>query len=100
MSQVLLTLIARPDVEDVVVDWLLDRDDLSGFTSVAARGHSRAHGRFSLAEQVTGHQRSVVFHVQIESTLADPLLAAMRSELCGLGLRYWLVPLLESGAIE
>ena len=100
MNDLLLTLIAPPDVEEVVIDWLLGRDELSGFTGEAAWGHSREHGQFSLVEQVTGRQRRAVFHLQIDSAQAEPLISAMRDELSGLGLRYWLVPLLDSGAIE
>ncbi len=51
MNNVLLTLIARPDAEEIVIDWLLGRDELSGFTGEAAWGHSREHGRFSLVER-------------------------------------------------
>ncbi|MDG4867999.1 DUF3240 family protein [Guyparkeria sp. 1SP6A2] len=99
MNDVLLTLIARPDVEEVVVDWLLGRDELSGFTGEAAWGHSREHGQFNLVEQVTGRQRRAVFHLKIESAQAEALIEAMRDELAGLGLRYWLVPMLDSGVI-
>ncbi|WP_372592364.1 DUF3240 family protein, partial [Guyparkeria sp.] len=58
------------------------------------------HGQFNLVEQVTGRQRRAVFHLQMASAQAEPFIAAMRDELSGLGLRYWLVPLLDSGAIE
>ena len=100
MTDVLLTLIARPDVEEIVIDWLLGREELSGFTGEAAWGHSREHGRFSLVEQVTGRQRRAVFHLKLEQSQAGPLLDAMRDELAGLGLRYWVVPLLGHGVIE
>lgn len=99
MTDVLLTLIARPDVEELVVDWLLVRDELSGFTGEVAWGHSREHGRFNLVEQVTGRQRRAVFHLEIESDQAQSLIQAMRDELAGLGLRYWLVPVHDSGEI-
>ncbi|MFI9651886.1 DUF3240 family protein [Guyparkeria sp. GHLCS8-2] len=99
MNDVLLTLIARPDAEEIVIDWLLGRDELSGFTGEAAWGHSREHGRFNLVEQVTGRQRRSIFHLKLEQDAAAPLLEAMRDELAGLGLRYWIVPLLDSGAI-
>lgn len=99
MTDVLLTLIARPDVEEIVIDWLLGREELSGFTGEAAWGHSREHGRFSLVEQVTGRQRRAVFHLKLDQQEAGPLLEAMRDELAGLGLRYWLVPMLDSGVI-
>lgn len=99
MNNVLLTLIARPDAEEIVIDWLLGRDELSGFTGEAAWGHSREHGPFNLVEQVTGRQRRSIFHLQIESAQAEPLLEAMRDDLSGLGLRYWLVPMLDHGVI-
>lgn len=99
MNDVLLTLIARPDVEETVIDWLLDREELAGFTGEAAWGHSRDHGHFSLVEQVTGRQRQAVFHLELEHDQAGRLLGAMRDELPGLGLRYWLVPLLDHGVI-
>jgi hypothetical protein len=96
---VLLTIIARPDVEETVIDWLLDREELAGFTGEAAWGHSRDHGRFNLVEQVTGRQRQAVFHLKLEQDQAGPLIEAMRDELAGLDLRYWLVPLLDHGVI-
>ena len=100
MKPMLLTLIARPDVEEVVIDWLLGREELTGFTGQAAYGHSSEHGGFSLVEQVTGRQRRAMFHVQIDEGQADALLAAMRGELAGLGLRYWLTPMVATGVIE
>ena len=100
MKPMLLTLIARPDVEEVVIDWLLGRGELTGFTGQAAYGHSREHGGFSLVEQVTGRQRRAMFHVQIDEGEVESLLAAMREELAGLGLRYWLTPMRETGVIE
>lgn len=96
---VLLTVIARPDVEEMLIDWLLGREELSGFTGEAAWGHSREHGRFNLVEQVTGRQRRAVFHLKLDQEEAGPLIEAMRDELSGLGLRYWLVPMLDHGVI-
>lgn len=96
---VLLTIIARPDVEEILIDWLLGREELSGFTGEAAWGHSREHGRFNLVEQVTGRQRRAVFHLKLDHDEAGPLIEAMRDELSGLGLRYWLVPMLDHGVI-
>lgn len=100
MKPMLLTLIARPDVEEVVIDWLLGREELTGFTGQAAYGHSREHGGFNLVEQVTGRQRRAMFHVQLDEAEVESLLAAMRDELAGLGLRYWLTPMHATGVIE
>lgn len=96
----LLTLIARPAAEERVVDWLLDREDLTGFTSEKAYGHSREHGGFDLVEQVTGRQRRALFRVQLSAEEAESLIAAMREELKGASLRYWLTPIHDAGVIE
>ena len=43
MDQCLLVLIASPSIENAVVDWLLDRNDIPGFTSAPISGHGPAH---------------------------------------------------------
>lgn len=100
MNPVLLILIAPPELEESLVDWLLARDELSGFTGQPAFGHSRAHGGFSLVEQVTGRQRRITYHVQTDEQTARTLLAALRADLAGAGIRYWLQPLIEAGRID
>ena len=41
-----------------------------------------------------------MFHVQIDAAQVESLLAALREELAGLGLRYWLTPMHAAGVIE
>lgn len=100
MGAVLLILIAPPELEESLVDWLLAREEISGFTGQPAYGHSRSHGGFSLVEQVTGRQRRVMYQVQTDEPTARSLLEALRRDLAGAGLRYWLAPLLEAGPLD
>ena len=100
MKPMLLTVIASPEVEEVVIDWLLAREELTGFTGQAAFGHSREHEAFSLVEQVTGRQKRAVFHLQVDEARARALIEAMRGDLAGMGLRYWLVPMADAGVID
>jgi hypothetical protein len=97
MSEVILMLVVPPELEETVIDWLLAREEISGFTGQTVYGHSREHGGFSLVEQVTGRQRRVMFQVQTDETTARALLAALGGDLSGAGIRYWVVPVVAAG---
>lgn len=99
MTDVLLVLITPPDLEEPLVDWLLARTEISGFTGLPAYGHNRDHGGYSLLEQVSGRQRRAIFQVRTGADTAQSLLAALRAELPGAGLHYWVLPLLEAGRL-
>ena len=99
MTPMLLILVAPPDAEETVIDWLLAQEGITGFTGHHGFGHSIEHGRFSLAEQVTGRQARVLFYIDTTAGVAQPLLECLRTGLAGLGLHYWLLPLAETGRI-
>ena len=98
-QEVLLVLIASPGVEDALVDWLLARDELSGFTTQRIEGHSAAHQHLSIAEQVAGRKRQVMFHLHAPYQTARALVGALRREFEGAGLHYWLMPVLDAGSL-
>ena len=100
MTPALLILVAAPESEETVIDWLLAQASIGGFTGYRGFGHSVEHGRFSLAEQVTGRQDRVMFHVETDTAAAALLLERLREDLAGVGLRYWLVPLAGAGHID
>ena len=99
-QEVLLVLIASPGVEDALVDWPLARDELSGFTTQRIEGHSAAHQHLSIAEQVAGRKRQVMFHLHAPYQTARALVGALRREFEGAGLHYWLMPVLDAGSLE
>jgi len=100
MSECLLVIIATPSIEESVVDWLLERKEISGFSSTRIDGHGSRHSDLSLAEQVTGRQRKVMFHVHAECEQSRLLLTDLKQAFSGAGLHYWLMPLLEAGQID
>lgn len=69
MNQCLLAIVIAPESEDTLIDWLLSRADVNGFTSSRVNGHGSL-GELTLAEQVTGR-----------------------------GLYYWLMPVMETGEL-
>lgn len=100
MDEVLLTLITVPDIEETLVDWLLARDDISGFSSGAISGHGTQHARLSMAEQVSGRQRQALIQIQAPRATAETLLEELKRDFAGTGIHYWMAPLLAAGHLE
>jgi hypothetical protein len=100
MDEYLLVLIVTPTIENAMVDWLLDREDVSGFTSMPINGHGASVHSLTAAEQVAGRQRQIMFQLHLSKATADALVDALRRAFGGSGMHYWLTPLLASGHLQ
>ena len=98
MSDCLLTLIATPELEERLIDWLLESGH-EGFTTSPCHGHGVHPARLSAAEQVAGRQRRVAFWIQEPEEQARAIVARLAESFGGAGLHYWLVPVSEAGRI-
>ncbi|MGD8937450.1 MAG: DUF3240 family protein, partial [Thiogranum sp.] len=78
MDQCLLVLIVTPTIENAVVDWLLERDDVPGFTSAPINGHGASAHSLTAAEQVAGRQRQIMFQLHLPMTTAEAVVEALR----------------------
>jgi len=96
----LLNLVAAPAIEDALVDWLLGWPGLSGFTSVPVSGHGSSVHSMSVAEQVAGRRRQVLFQCHLSREQAVDLVAGLRADFAGSGLHYWVVPVLDAGHLN
>ena len=96
-DQTLLSLVVSPLVEDTLVDWLLARDGVAGFTSASANGHGSSAHSMSLAEQVSGRRRQVLFQLHLSRAEAHELIAALKRDFGGSGIHFWLTPVLSAG---
>ena len=97
MDQCLLVLIASPSIENAVVDWLLDRNDIPGFTSAPISGHGASTHSLTAAEQVAGRQRQVMFQMHLKEAVARSVIDDAQRAFRGSGLHYWLTPVLAAG---
>jgi hypothetical protein len=100
MDECLLVLIVTPTIENAMVDWLLERGDVPGFTSAPINGHGASAHSLTAAEQVAGRQRQVMFQLHLPRSTADSLVEAIRDAFGGSGMHYWLTPLLASGHLQ
>ena len=100
MANCLLNLIVPPQVEDALAEWLLERDDVPGFSSTPVAGHGSSEKSMTLAEQVAGRSRRVMFVTHVPSDTAKALLDDLRAAFAGSGLHYWVVPVAEFGRLD
>ncbi len=100
MQEYLLQLIVSPKIEDAVAEWLLEREDVPGFSSAPVSGHGSSEHSMTLAEQVAGRSRRVMFFTHLPEATARSVLAGLRESFKGGGLHFWLVPVGEFGHID
>jgi Protein of unknown function (DUF3240) len=92
-----LNLIAPPEVAEALAEWLLEREDVPGFTSSPVSGHGSSERSMTLAEQVAGRSRRVLFLIQVPRETARAILDDLGQAFRGAGLHYWLLPVIEGG---
>lgn len=99
MSELCLTLLCPPAIEEKLLDLLLLSTTPMVFTSTPTAAHGLAHEYLDQTEQVLGRARAT--RVQVIFAAADKaaLLEALHREFAGAGLRYWVTPLIETGEI-
>lgn len=99
MSELRLTLICPPAVEEKMLDLLLLSPHVTFFTSTAMSAHGMAHDNLDQTEQVLGRARVTEIQVIFDTANQAVLLEAIRQKFAGAGLRYWLTALAEAGEI-
>ena len=99
-SKVLLSLVISPDVEDAVVDWLLEQEEISGFTSLPVSGHGASPHSMSLAEQVAGRRRQVMFQTYLYEAESVTVMKGLEEKFAGSGMHYWTTPVITSGHLD
>lgn len=96
-NEYLLAIVCKPAQEELVIDWLLGREGLTGFTSMSIDGHGVQGSHLSLSEQVTGRQHRLLFQIHAKLPLLKGVIQALKEDFADTGLHYWLTPLLEAG---
>lgn len=96
-NQALIVLNVPPSLEESVVDWLLARDDGTGFTSFPVFGHGASHSSLSAAEQVSGRERRQQFQVQLDAASVDHFMHDIEHVFGTAGMRFWVLPLTATG---
>jgi hypothetical protein len=93
----LVMLFATPALEESLVDWLLENESISGFSTTESHGHGQRASSMSLFEQVTGRQRRIQFLIETDQSLASLLLQSLK--LSFPGLHFMVIPVLSAGRL-
>ena len=99
MSELCLTLLCPPEAEERLLDLMLMWPHTTVFTSKPTAAHGLTHENLDQNEQVMGRARATEVEVIFASDDKAALLDALRQQLVGAGLRYWITPVIESGEI-
>lgn len=99
MSELCLTLLCPPAIEEKLLDLLLMSSTTTVFTSTPTAAHGLAHDDLNQIEQVLGRAQAVQVQVIVPGADKAPLLEALRRRFSKTGLRYWVTPVLEAGEI-
>lgn len=92
-EQALVVITTAPNLEEPIIDWLLAREQQTGFTSMPVFGHSSRHDHLSSAEQVSGRQRRLQFQIQLDVAGVKPFVQELGEEFECADLHYWIQPL-------
>jgi len=98
-QEYLVTLNVPPSLEEDIVDCLLTFESADGFSSLAVNAHDHRNLNLSLAEQVSGRQKQIRFQMYIPEQQLSRLLEKLQKEFSGSGIRYWVLPVIDSGYI-
>ncbi len=100
MASCLLYLIVSPDAEDAVAEWLLEDDAVAGFSSGPISGHGSSEQSMTLAEQVAGRRRRVMFFSHLDEQTAESVLERLRRDFAGADIHYWTTPVSAFGRLN
>ena len=99
MSELCLTLLCPPALEEKLLDLLLTAPETAVFTSTPTAEHGLSFGRLSPIEQVLGRSLAIQVQVLLTATDKQVVLEAIRQQFAGAGLRFWVTPVIEAGEI-
>ena len=98
-SKQLLTIIINADIQDLLVDWLLERGDLDFFDSYEMKSYKKDHSGYSVIERVTGWKRKVAMTTILHVSVLETLLEDLKLHFAGSQIRYTIAPVVEEGII-
>ena len=99
MTDLCLTLLCPPAIEEKLLDLLLMFPSTTVFTSTPTAAHGLFVGNLSQTEQVMGRAHASEIKVIFAATDKAALLDLFRRQLAGAELRYWVTTVVEAGEI-
>lgn len=99
MTELCLTLVCPPALEERLGDFLLVECGRHVFSSQAVAFHGHAAEAFGIEEQVLGRLHRIQFQIFLEPDAVDRLLERLHGGAVGTPIHYWITPLTTRGTI-
>ena len=99
MSDLCLTLLCPPAIEEKLLDLLLLSPAVTVFTSTRTAAHGLIARNLSQTEQVMGRAHATEIKVIVAAANQATLLEYIRRQFAGTGLRFWLTAVIDAGEI-
>jgi hypothetical protein len=99
MSELCLTILCPPGIEEKLLDLLLLLPQAEVFTSTPTAAHGLALSQLNETEQVLGRAFATQVQVLIPEHDKLALLSSLQAQFAGAGLRYWATTVVEAGVI-
>ena len=96
--QTMLLLNINPRLEEDLVDYLLSKEFIDGFTSYTVHGHG-IHSDMSLTEQVSGRRKRIQVEAILNKENIDELLDGLKENV-GTDIVYWEQVISNKGRID
>ncbi|MBI4696757.1 MAG: DUF3240 family protein [Gammaproteobacteria bacterium] len=100
MADICLMLICPPPVAEGLLDLLLMHPKAKFFMSAAIAAHDLEHEHLDQLEQVMGRADATLVQIVLTAADKDALLDDVRRGFPRACLRYWIVPVVESGELS
>lgn len=99
MTDVCLSLLGAPELEENLLDHLLMSPAVATFTSQRIASHGGHPAELDPGEQVLGRGEAVLVLAVLDAADVERLLVELREAFAGSGLRYWQCPVLSQGEL-
>jgi len=100
MNLCMLSIIVPTAIEDVIIDWLMEQDDIDGFNSLNLYGHGSKESVMSMAERVTGKSAKVMYQTHTSESNAKNILGRLKSEFAASDIHYMIRPVIDAGNLS
>lgn len=95
----LMTIVITPDIEDIVVDWLLERPEVERFNSYQIKSYNKDHSEYTVIEKVTGWKRKIAIRVLFPTDTIPLIIEGLKNNFKNSGIYYRITPFLDEGVI-
>jgi Protein of unknown function (DUF3240) len=95
----LMTIVITPDIEDIVVDWLLERPEIERFNSYQVKSYNKDHSAYTVIEKVTGWKRKIAIRVLFPADTIPDIIREMKTKFANSGIYYRITPFYDEGII-